>query len=257
MINFFTKKNVQLDFIIVGTQKGGTSALAYYLRKHEDIEMPGKKELHFFDNNEHFENDKVNYKDLNRYFGKRKDRGKIYGEATPIYMYWDKAMQRIYNHNSKVKIIAILRNPIERAFSHWNMEVRKEKENRDFFTCISQEIRDLKNGGKAQHRTFSYVDRGLYANQIEKIYELFPQEQVLFMKYDTFLSSQSKALKVVFKFLKVPAEGYKFERKTLNKIEYSSTIKESETTLLREFYLEDIEKIESLLNWDCKNWKST
>ena len=60
---------------------------------------------------------------------------KIIGEATPIYMYWKNAIKRIYNYNSDMKLILVLRNPIDRAFSHWNMEVHRKREDRTFLEC--------------------------------------------------------------------------------------------------------------------------
>tara|TARA_R110002049_G_scaffold82349_3_gene209568 strand:+ start:5064 stop:5834 length:771 start_codon:yes stop_codon:yes gene_type:complete len=256
MIKFFSKENIQLDFIIVGTQKGGTSALAHYLKQHKDIQMSRKKELHFFDNEEYFKGDRPNYKPLNNHFGKRKLVGKIYGEATPIYMYWDKAISRIHTHNPEIKLIAVLRNPVERAYSHWNMEVQKNKEQRDFTTCITDEISQIENGSKVKHRTFSYVDRGLYADQIEQIFSFFTKQQVLFIKYEDFLDRQKEALVSVFNFLNISSEDYIFEKKTLNKIEYSSSIQKTEKLFLTEFYRSDVERVEKLLNWDCESWKN-
>ena len=95
------------------------------------------KEVHFFDDEKYFKKNKVNYEVYHKYF--TNDNSKIKGESTPIYMYWSLAMKQIYEYNPQIKIIAVLRNPIERAFSHWNKERNNKKETADFSTAIRQE----------------------------------------------------------------------------------------------------------------------
>ena len=93
----------KIDFLVIGTQKGGTTALDYYLRRHPGIEMGRKKELHFFDNEKIFANATVDYSILEKQFSI--SPGKIYGDVTPIYMYWEPAIRRIWQYNSRFLII--------------------------------------------------------------------------------------------------------------------------------------------------------
>src|SRR6266478_3510531 len=103
---------MRVDFVIGGTQKGGTSALDSFLRQHPDICMPDtKKELHFFDR----EADDTDYKKYHANF-RPKPEHRVIGEASPIYMYWETAPHRIWKYNSKMKWILALRNPVDRAF---------------------------------------------------------------------------------------------------------------------------------------------
>ena len=111
----------RIDFIIAGTQKGGTTALDEYFRSHQNICMADKKEVHFFDEDRYFEKKSPNYSKYHKYFSPN-DYSQVIGEATPIYMYLSKAIERIHVYNPQIKLIIILRNPIDRAFSHWNME---------------------------------------------------------------------------------------------------------------------------------------
>ncbi|MEZ4606416.1 MAG: sulfotransferase domain-containing protein [Deinococcales bacterium] len=113
-------------FIICGTQKGGTTALDSYLRQHPHICMGKRKELHFFDQEKNFQSDICDYTSYHKLFQVTSQR-QILGEATPIYMYWRAAPQRMWGYNPKLKLIVILRNPIERAYSHWNMERSREQ----------------------------------------------------------------------------------------------------------------------------------
>ena len=118
-------------------------------------------------------------------------------------MYWDQCIKRIWKYDNKVKLIAILRNPIDRAFSHWNMEIDRKKETADFKSCIKYELDRIKEGSFVQHRVRSYVDRGFYYNQITRIYRYFKKDQVLFIKYEDFKNSQELSLVKIFDFLKI------------------------------------------------------
>ena len=158
-MDFNNKKSFFIGFIICGTQKGGTTALDYYLRFHEEVCMAKKKEVHFFDNDDYFKRKKIKYQDYHKFFNPSKNH-KIIGEATPIYMFWENAMERIYDYNPDMKLIAILRNPIDRAFSNWNMEKQRKRETRTFLDSIKYEIENIDN--IKQSRTFSYLQRGFY-----------------------------------------------------------------------------------------------
>src|SRR3954451_25210734 len=122
---------MRVDFVIGGTQKGGTSALDAFLRQHPQICMPeSRKELHFFDREENFART-PKYRKYHANF--RPGAGhRVTGEATPIYMYWDAAPARIWSYNAAMKLILVLRNPVERAFSAWNMETKPGAENVSF-----------------------------------------------------------------------------------------------------------------------------
>ena len=139
-INYILGKNFdfKIGFIICGTQKGGTTALDRYLRLHPEICMANKKEVHFFDSDKYFQKQNPDFSKYHFHFNP-KDHHKIIGEATPIYMYWENAIKRIHNYNPNMKLIAVLRNPTARAFSHWNMERDKGRENRTFLTAILDE----------------------------------------------------------------------------------------------------------------------
>src|SRR5215213_3118740 len=106
---------MQLTFLIVGTQKGGTSALYAYLQDHPRLRLAESKEVHFFDKEEHFQKQPVDYGPLHADF--RAQPGQLLGEATPITMYWTDALRRAWEYNPRLKILCVLRNPIERAYS--------------------------------------------------------------------------------------------------------------------------------------------
>src|SRR6266478_3235889 len=130
--------SMRVNFIIGGTQKGGTSALDSFLRQHPEIGMPAtKKELHYFDREENFTK-RPDYKKYHARF-QPESRHRVIGEATPIYMYWNSAPYRIWNYNLEMKWILVLRNPVERAYSAWNMETKRGKEKLSFAEAIEKE----------------------------------------------------------------------------------------------------------------------
>src|SRR5437016_13541773 len=137
----------RLNFIVPGAQKSGTTALHYFLRKHPQIALPDRQETHFFDDEEIFSQQPVDYELLHRHFRVRAFRGvgskPEAGEVTPSYLYWKPAMERIRNYNRQIKLVILLRNPIDRAFAHWNMQRFKDREPLGFLDALKEEPRRI------------------------------------------------------------------------------------------------------------------
>jgi hypothetical protein len=250
---FFKKKNHKIDFLVIGTQKGGTTAIDHYLRQHPEIGMGNEKELHFFDNEEIFSKNKINYSQYDNRFDISANKS-IYGEVTPIYLYWEPSCKRIWEYNKEIKIIAVLRNPIDRAYSHWNMEVERNAEQEPFFECIVNERARMRASLPYQHRVFSYVDRGFYSEQIRRYKRYFRDEQMLFIKYEDFKNEQEKEVFKILNFLDVNPDKFTFKPETVHKRAYSKKMSDEEREYLRNIYKNDIREVEKLMNWDCQDW---
>ena len=147
------------------------------------------------DKDKFFKTENPNYNYYHSFFEPHKNH-KIIGEATPIYMYWKNTIKRIYNYNSDMKLILVLRNPINRAFSHWNMEVHRKRENRTFWKAINEELENHAKSNK-QHRTFSYLDRGFYSIQIAEILGYYNRKQVLIIRNKSLRENLNGILKQV------------------------------------------------------------
>ena len=253
-MGLFNRRKFKLDFFVVGVQKGGTSALDSYLKQHPEILMSSKKEIHFFDTDDHFKEAKPNYDILKGYYPSYK-KHKLLGEITPSYMYWNPAIERIHRYNSDVKILAILRNPMERAFSNWNMEYARGNESLNFLECIEREISEIDTQTKVQNIYSAYVERGLYRNQMERINAYFSKEQVMYIKYEDFLSHQESTVARVLDFLDVEPFLGTFETKTVNKFDYNRSISEIEKQLLVSYFKDEIDYVETTLGWNCTDWK--
>ena len=235
----------KIDFLIIGVQKGGTTSLDSYLRNHPEVEMAKVKEVHYFDKDNFEEN--LNYSEYHSYFNFKE--GKINGESTPIYFYWEECIKRIKEYNKNIKLICILRNRIERAFSHWNMVTRNKKEIRTFKECIIEEINQIKKNTYSQDRVKSYVSRGLYFNQLKNLFHYFNKENILILDYEDYLLNQQKNLDKVCYFLNIkPFLDLKIS-KNFNKIPYLNSLNQDEVNILKEFYKEDITNTNKLIRF--------
>lgn len=238
----------RLNFLICGVQKGGTSALDNYLREHPQICMAEKKEVHFFDNEELFTKAcRYKYKYYHSFFKKCNLSLKL-GESTPIYIWWEGSIERIYQYNSKIKLIVIFRSPVERAYSHWNMERQRGHEERPFSVAIRSP-----NTAK-QHRFFSYVDRGFYARQLRNLYSFFPRDQVLCLRQEDLLIDPKLTLAKVTDHLGVGVFKV-VKKKNVHAREYTNPIAMEDVNYLEEIYKDDISDLETLLDWDLSAWK--
>jgi hypothetical protein len=252
MFSFGKRRIEKLHFLVAGAQKSGTTALNYYLKRHPRIALPIKKELHFFDNDELFGGGKVSYQSLHEMFRPAR-AGTIAGENTPVYLYWRSALPRIRDYNPEMKFIVILRNPIDRAFSHWNMQRARGIEPFDFLDAIEAEPRRIAESAPAQLRKLSYVDRGRYAEQLERAFRLFPREQFLIIKYERFRRRQREVVEDDFRFLSLPP--VRFRAVEAHDIPYRRKIREEERIAVWKILQSDIAQLEMLLGWDCSDWR--
>ncbi|WP_178990268.1 sulfotransferase family protein [Winogradskyella schleiferi] len=250
------KKQRKIDFILGGAQKSGTSALAYYLRQHPDVGMGEVKELHYFNNEAVFSKKYIDYSKYENRFDFNQDK-LIYGEATPIYLYWVPAAERIWNYNSDIKLIFILRNPIHRAFSHWNMEFDRPKESnetKDFSYAIRNERLRVREKLPLQHMYYSYLDRGYYSEQIRRYKRFFKDEQLMFIKYENFKNNQNSVLNQIFSFLNVNEENFNFKERVINEHKKHSNLNLQDKEYLLNLYEFEIKQVEKILDWDCSDW---
>ena len=152
-----------------------------------------------------------------------------------------------------MKFIVILRNPIERAFSQWNMQRTRGIEPLDFMDAVRVEPQRIAESAPKQLRKFSYVDRGRYGEQLERAFRLFPQEQFLVIKYEEFRVRQREMVEAVFRFLNL--SPIRFRAVEAHDIPYARKIRADERAAVREILQSDIGRLEALLGWDCSDWR--
>jgi hypothetical protein len=243
---------MRVDFLVCGTQKGGTSALDALLRRHPQICMADTKEVHFFDHDPNFIEGVPDYNAYHRHFSNNPD-AIIRGESTPIYMYWETAPHRIHEYNPRMKLILLLRNPITRAFSHWNMERLRDADRLSFMEAIRQEEHRCREAAPLQHRIYSYIDRGLYCRQITRLLQHFTRSQLCIIKSEDYWLNTQSTLDKICDFLCVPMLPPGFSPDVFRG-HYSNPMSLYEFKYLRSYFEAEIDSLEKLLGWDCRDW---
>lgn len=192
------------NFLIVGAQKAGTTSLFSILKNHSQIFLHPKKELHFFDRDSDYEDGVKFYASYFRNTGS----AKAIGEATPAYLFLSEIPGRIVETiGNEIKIIAILRNPVDRAFSQFRMLSNMGMEKRTLDEAFLFNLNRIRNQGITYEKETSYLDRGLYSVQLENYFRVFPKKQIrIFLFEDDFLNNISKMTGDIQEFLEVDFE---------------------------------------------------
>ena len=253
MFGLSSPKIEKLDFVVAGAQKSGTTALHYFLSKHWQITLPRRQELHFFDDEEIFSRP-VDYELLHRQFPRRTKSTTAVGEVTPSYLYWKPAMERIAEYNPQIKLVILLRNPIDRAFAHWNMQRFKGREPLDFMDALREEPRRIAKPLTLESRRFAYVDRGFYSTQLERVFQFFPRNQAKIVRFENFRARKQEVLDSIFDFLRVRrVRG--IPDKERNVVPYERGMRSDERKYLAEVFAAEIARLEQMLGWDLADWK--
>ncbi|MGB3404531.1 MAG: tetratricopeptide repeat protein [Microcoleaceae cyanobacterium] len=201
------------NFIIIGSMKAGTTSLYNYISQHPHFLPCIRKEIDFFS---------IRYdKGIDWYLAHfpkvPKESNFFTGEASTSYLDYPKVPQRLYQHFPDVKLIAILRNPVERAFSHYHHKKKYHpgKEQRSFEEAIGEEMNFLEQlenpilqaysntDDPFGHLRSGYLLRGLYIYFIQQWIDLFPKEQIKIFKSEEFYDNPEAVMKQVFEFLEV------------------------------------------------------
>jgi hypothetical protein len=235
-----------VTFLIAGAQKGGTTALYDYLREAPDVALSHDKEPHFFDD-ETQDWARPDYAAYHAQFDA--PAGRPCGEATPIYLYWPNSLERIKAYNPAMRIVLTLRDPVERAWSQWRMEYARGPETLAFAEAIRLgRMRLFEAEPWGFHREFSYVERGYYGEQVERLFGLFPRDQVLILKAEDLRSDPASALAQVRGFLRLPPAPppQPIESNVGVEMDYGSELTAEDAAFLRGLYAKDDERLKAL-----------
>ena len=185
------------NFFIIGAAKCGTTSLHYYLAQHPEIFLTKVKEPHFFDNDNEYVKGYDYY--LDRYY-KGSETYKIRGEATPNYLHQgEKVAGRILQDvGSDLKFVVLLRDPVQRAYSHYQHMVRNGLEQRDFNSAL-----DVDKSRSEIDGWYTYYLDGFYYNQLQSWVETFGRERFLFLLSDELSGSPAASLSQIYDFLGV------------------------------------------------------
>jgi hypothetical protein len=198
------------DFLILGAQKAGTTALYAYLRWHPEITGPSFKEVSFFDRH---------YKRGERWYRAHMPvrRSGIVGEASPSYLFHPLAPERVAQLLPDARLIALLRNPVDRAFSHYQHEVALGREQLSFQEAIARESERM--DGELERMlarpayfsyawwNYTYLARGRYVEQLERWLAAFPPDQLLVLLTDELAEDTAGTYRRALDFLGVDEVG--------------------------------------------------
>ncbi len=201
------------DFVIIGAPRAGTTSLYQALCSHPDIGRSFRKEVHFFDGRVE--------RGLGWYranFPLRIASTRICGEATPNYLANPDAPDDMARLLPDVRLIALLRNPIDRTHSSWRLKVLQGDEMRSFGDAIRQEAedpysqavrtRDPRSGPGPRGQRFAHLEKGRYAEHIERWFTRFPREQLLIVQSEDLFRRPAETQAAILQHIGAdPAKG--------------------------------------------------
>jgi hypothetical protein len=198
--------------LIIGTQRGGSTSLFNYLVQHPRVLPPLGKELHYFDFRHR--NGLRWYRGRFPYAHRLRD-GALTLDATPYYMMHPLAPRRAAALLPQVKLIALLRDPISRALSHYQHEARGGREPLSFAEALDHEAERLAGEEERlrtepdyysfNHHRYGYTRRGVYVEQLRRWAEHFPRSQLLVLQSERLFRDPPATMDVVHRFLGLPA----------------------------------------------------
>lgn len=209
------------SFLILGAQRSGTTSLYRYITSHPRVFPALRKEVHYFD----FQYDRGRRWYLAHFPARwtlpKSDGKPVTGEATPYYLVHPLAPQRVSEFNPAMKLIAILRNPVDRAYSHYSHEARQGIEPLAFEAALEMEPERLSGADgllrraphyySYSHHHFSYLDRGRYTHYLQAWLDRFPRRQLLILKSEDMFRDANRVANEVFAFLGLPAHRLPME----------------------------------------------
>ena len=225
------------DFLIIGTQRGGTTALYHYIKTHPCIEPATATEVHFVD--KRFHKGMAWYRGhfptrIKKYYAEHiSGRALLTGEASSSYLFHPHAPRRVRKALPHVKLIVLLRNPVDRAYSQYFHAVELGHETYSSFeeAIEGEEERTAREREKilqdelyysSAYKHLSYLTRGIYVDQLRAWMDLFPRKQFLILKSEEFYSDPVTAFKQVASFLNLAEAEPRIKKQAYKQYEHNT-----------------------------------
>jgi hypothetical protein len=191
-----------LDATIIGVEKAGTTSLLRYLSAHEHIASHKSREMPFFVDEQMF---RKGWESAYRRFFGEGEEGKLLLAKNVGCIFWEYGPQRLFDHNPDMKVIAVLRNPINRAYSAYRYSRQMGRENLETFEeAIKAEPDRLRRGSDLDVRYHAYLRRGLYTEQLRRVRSVFPEDQIKVVVFEELVQDPQAAVDGLFDFLNLP-----------------------------------------------------
>ena len=247
--------NPKVSFAIIGAMKAGTTALSEALRGRADVFIPVREEQSFHQHIRTAIRGVVHPRAYEREFSGAPP-GAVIGAKCASSIFYPHALQGLWWYNRRIRIIALLRDPADRAYSHWNMNRDKGREARPFEQAVADELaRPIGVRHYTTRRGFfeSYLARGAYAWQCRWALWRFPRAQILFLKSEDFRAEPEAEWRRVCAFLGVEPDPPP-EHWIRHAREYPKAMDPVLRARLTRHFAADIRRMEKLLGWDCADW---
>jgi len=236
---------VQLNKVKVlicpGVQKSGTTYLYELLQQYPEIKFSRRKEMHFFTRKI---NEEKLYNKFLKHF-KNKKEGDILADFTPEYLPKFETIKKIHKtFKNNVKFIIILRNPVNRAYSHFLMKYTKGKERRSFQECIESEINDSTS-------YLTYLGRGKYYNQLKNLEKYYNKESFHIMIFEKLINEPEKYIDEILKFMQIKTKVKLITKVKINKRETKKV------SILGKIFFAIPLRYRSKFRFITKKWKGT
>jgi len=236
------------NFAIIGAQKSGTTSLYDFVTRHPNIASARKKEIHFFSSSLYGFGlmwYRSNFPTrISRYYYKKNGKKLLVGEATPYYLFHPLVPERMKRVLPDIKLIAILRNPVDRTYSHYNFALRQNRESLSFEEALDAEgdrmgghreriIQDP-NFDDFEFKTHSYLSRSIYVDQLSHWFKYYDRSRFLIVSSEDLAMDPQRILDQIFDFLGVPPYNVD-DLRDLNVYEYSN-MSESTRKFLTDYF---------------------
>lgn len=287
---------IKPNFLIIGAPKSGTTSLYNYLSQHPEISFSKNKEPKYFS----FKDNPLDYVGNKRVVNQIKNstvrtldtyqdlfkniNTKFVGEASPNYLHTPEAAKNISEYNPNMKLIVILRNPVDKTFSDWKHNYAMGYEPVDNFKKALSLIEERKKMNCVPY--FDYLEKGNFATHIERYYKYFKKEQLKIIFFDDFKKNPNASCNQIIKFLGIE-ESFKFNTKIVymkarplyksyrlkrisnflgakvsNQIEKTIDdfnqidleLNNQDKVFLKEYFQNDIKKLETITSRDLSSW---
>ena len=249
------------DFLILGAARSGTSSFAAELRNQSDIFMPPKRpEPHFFLRDAEYAKGLAYYSQ--RYFAATPEHMPIAGEASTSYLCHRKVAERIARDLPNVRLFAMLRNPIVRAYSSYWHTVKHGYEQLSFWDALQAEPARAaaaeSDAALRENRPFAYLERGYYSRQIRTFWENIPRERLSIILFDDYIENPSKIVREAMSFLGLDPARYCVPVEVDAEINQSTpdgrVMDDASYEFLRKAYRDEVRELSGLLNRDLTEW---
>lgn len=258
------------DFLILGAMKAGTTTLYDMLRAHPRILPAWRKEVHFFDLPDRWSRGLDFYRAFfptrnQRLIASARAAGRVLtGEASPYYLYHPHAPARITQTLPNAKFIVLLRDPVTRAFSHYQHARREGWDDRAFARAVRDELQNLGALHRIveadpalflpRHQHHEYIHRGHYAEQLERWFALAPRDRFLILRAESFFHDPLATFEQTCAFLGLPAVSLPTPQIS-NRGDYRDQVDPETRQLLHDHFQPVNARLHALLGWrDDRAW---